>query len=247
MQEHPLLARSEKVARSVGEGARGTQVHIVVATPGRVLDLANKGVAKLKDCHTFVMDEVPSAMAPDPPALRPCNPCLVLSEKTSLLLKRLSPEISCASCCRACLSHAADIPSIFDIPSRVWGWLQADKLLSPEFQPVIEQLIAHVKPDRQIMLYSATFPVTVKQFKDRFLNKPYIVNLMEELTLKGITQASTPGLTASQCLACSLLTAYDNSCPAASMYRSVDCAVCSITPLWRKSRRCTASTPCSPR
>lgn len=38
------------------------------------------------------------------------------------------------------------------------------------------------------MLYSATFPVTVKQFKDKFLNKPYIVNLMEELTLKGITQ-----------------------------------------------------------
>ena len=66
--------------------------------------------------------------------------------------------------------------------------VQADKLLSPEFQPVIEQLIAHVKPDRQIMLYSATFPVTVKHFKDKFLNKPYIVNLMEELTLKGITQ-----------------------------------------------------------
>jgi ATP-dependent RNA helicase DDX6/DHH1 len=96
-------------------------VHVVVATPGRVLDLANKGVAKLSNCHTFVMDE-------------------------------------------------------------------ADKLLSPEFQPVIEQLIAHVKADRQIMLYSATFPVTVKQFKDKFLNKPYIVNLMEELTLKGITQ-----------------------------------------------------------
>ncbi len=32
-------------------------VHIVVATPGRVLDLANKGVAKLGQCHTFVMDE----------------------------------------------------------------------------------------------------------------------------------------------------------------------------------------------
>lgn len=72
--------------------------------------------------------------------------------------------------------------------------MQADKLLSPEFQPVIEQLIAHVKPDRQIMLYSATFPVTVKQFKDRFLNKPYIVNLMEELTLKGITQVRSPPL-----------------------------------------------------
>lgn len=35
---------------------------------------------------------------------------------------------------------------------------------------------------------SATFPVTVKQFKDKFLRKPYIINLMEELTLKGVTQ-----------------------------------------------------------
>lgn len=38
------------------------------------------------------------------------------------------------------------------------------------------------------MLYSATFPVTVKQFKDRWLRKPYIINLMDELTLKGISQ-----------------------------------------------------------
>jgi len=35
---------------------------------------------------------------------------------------------------------------------------------------------------------SATFPVTVKQFKDKFLRKPYIINLMEELTLKGVSQ-----------------------------------------------------------
>lgn len=40
------------------------------------------------------------------------------------------------------------------------------------------------------MLFSATFPVTVKQFKDKFLRKPYIVNLMSELTLKGISQVS---------------------------------------------------------
>ena len=65
---------------------------------------------------------------------------------------------------------------------------QADKLLSPEFQPIIEQLIGFLHPQRQILLYSATFPVTVKEFKDRFLKKPYVINLMEELTLKGITQ-----------------------------------------------------------
>ncbi|KAK9816382.1 hypothetical protein WJX74_001399 [Apatococcus lobatus] len=96
-------------------------VHIIVATPGRILDLANKGVAKLQACKILGMDE-------------------------------------------------------------------ADKLLSQEFQPVIEQLIGLLPADRQIMLFSATFPVTVKQFKDKFLRKPYIVNLMSELTLKGISQ-----------------------------------------------------------
>lgn len=32
--------------------------------------------------------------------------------------------------------------------------------------------------------------MTVKQFRDKFLRKPYVVNLMEELTLKGVTQVS---------------------------------------------------------
>lgn len=33
-------------------------VHILVGTPGRVLDLANKGVCKLRGCAMLVMDEV---------------------------------------------------------------------------------------------------------------------------------------------------------------------------------------------
>ena len=36
--------------------------------------------------------------------------------------------------------------------------------------------------------------VTVKEFKDKFLRKPYIINLMEELTLKGITQVRCRGV-----------------------------------------------------
>ncbi|KAJ3321451.1 DExD/H-box ATP-dependent RNA helicase dhh1 [Boothiomyces sp. JEL0866] len=96
-------------------------VHIVVATPGRILDLAGKSVADLSKCTTFVMDE-------------------------------------------------------------------ADKLLSPEFQPVIEQLIGHCSPQRQILLFSATFPIMVKAFKDKFLNKAHEINLMDELTLRGVTQ-----------------------------------------------------------
>jgi ATP-dependent RNA helicase DDX6/DHH1 len=72
-------------------------VHILVGTPGRILDLGGKGIADLRRCRSFVMDE-------------------------------------------------------------------ADKLLSEEFTPVIEQLLGLCQRDRQIMLFSATFPWTVKQF-----------------------------------------------------------------------------------
>jgi ATP-dependent RNA helicase DDX6/DHH1 len=53
---------------------------------------------------------------------------------------------------------------------------------------VLEALIAKCPPDRQICLFSATFPVTVKGFKQKFLPNAYIINLMDELTLRGISQ-----------------------------------------------------------
>ncbi|CAF2303198.1 hypothetical protein BRARA_D02768 [Brassica rapa] len=96
-------------------------VHLLVGTPGRILDLTKKGVCVLKDCAMLVMDE-------------------------------------------------------------------ADKLLSAEFQPSIEELIQFLPQNRQILMFSATFPVTVKYFKDRYLRKPYIINLMDQLTLMGVTQ-----------------------------------------------------------
>jgi len=99
----------------------GETVHILVGTPGRMLDLAGKGVANLSQCQVLIMDE-------------------------------------------------------------------ADKLLSPEFQPIVEQLISHFPENRQILLFSATFPIIVKNFKDKFLKEPYEINLMDELTLRGVTQ-----------------------------------------------------------
>jgi ATP-dependent RNA helicase DDX6/DHH1 len=65
---------------------------------------------------------------------------------------------------------------------------EADKLLSPEFTPVIEQLLAFHPKNRQVMLFSATFPMIVKSFKDKHMKSPYEINLMEELTLRGVTQ-----------------------------------------------------------
>ncbi|KAK3292903.1 P-loop containing nucleoside triphosphate hydrolase protein [Chaetomium fimeti] len=96
-------------------------VHIVVGTPGRILDLAGKQVADLSECPMFIMDE-------------------------------------------------------------------ADKLLSVEFTPVIEQLLRFHPKDRQVMLFSATFPISVKDFSDKNMTSPYEINLMDELTLRGITQ-----------------------------------------------------------
>ena len=111
----------------------GMTVHILVATPGRVLDLANKGVADITKVSTLILDEV--------------------AKNTSILFTT-----------------------------------QADKLLSPEFQPLVEQIISFLPKERQILLFSATFPVTVKDFKDKYLRRPYEINLMDELTLKGVTQ-----------------------------------------------------------
>lgn len=96
-------------------------VHILVGTPGRIMDLADKNIADLSKCSLLIMDE-------------------------------------------------------------------ADKLLSPEFQVVLESLISKCAPTRQICLFSATFPVTVKAFKDKYLADAHVINLMDELTLLGITQ-----------------------------------------------------------
>ena len=57
-----------------------------------------------------------------------------------------------------------------------------------DFKGSLEKVIEFLPRDRQILLYSATFPVSVCEFKAKHLKKPYEINLMDELTLKGITQ-----------------------------------------------------------
>lgn len=65
---------------------------------------------------------------------------------------------------------------------------EADKLLSSGFNETIPDVIKNLPEDRQIMLYSATFPLSVQSFTKAHLKNPYEINLMEELTLKGVTQ-----------------------------------------------------------
>ena len=37
-------------------------VHVVIASPGRILDLMDKGVAKMNNCRILVLDEVRSLL-----------------------------------------------------------------------------------------------------------------------------------------------------------------------------------------
>eukprot|EP00915_Cephaloidophora_sp_WS-2016_P000742 GHVH01000991.1.p1 GENE.GHVH01000991.1~~GHVH01000991.1.p1 ORF type:complete len:448 (+),score=48.68 GHVH01000991.1:256-1599(+) len=96
-------------------------VHVVVATLGRIDDLAGKGIADLKECKMMVLDE-------------------------------------------------------------------ADKLLSNEWTSTVEKIMSYTHPQRQVMLFSATFPQSVEVFKKKHIPDAKEVNLMSELTLKGITQ-----------------------------------------------------------
>jgi len=53
---------------------------------------------------------------------------------------------------------------------------EADKLLSPESAPVMEQLLVFLPSDRQVMLFSATFPLIVKDFKVRYYDLKFTSN-----------------------------------------------------------------------
>lgn len=97
-------------------------VHVLVGTPGRIIDLAGRGAVDLGSASYVALDE-------------------------------------------------------------------ADKLLSPDFRGGVEELLERYLPrKRQVCLFSATFPVAVVSFRDKWMPEPYEINLMDELTLKGVSQ-----------------------------------------------------------
>jgi len=96
-------------------------IHIIVATPGRLCDLANQGIADLSHVKVCCLDE-------------------------------------------------------------------ADKLLSGDFVSVVEEILKECPPARQLLLYSATFPELVQEFTEKWMPVHDKINLMTDLTLKGVTQ-----------------------------------------------------------
>jgi superfamily II DNA/RNA helicase len=55
-------------------------IHILVGTPGRVHDLADRGIANLSKCKIIVMDEADKLLSPEfQPSKCTCLHCLLLS------------------------------------------------------------------------------------------------------------------------------------------------------------------------
>jgi ATP-dependent RNA helicase DDX6/DHH1 len=96
-------------------------VHVIVATPGRILDLAMRDVARLEDCKMVYLDEV-------------------------------------------------------------------DKLLSDNFKTLVAKILDIMPADKQIGIFSATYPAAIRSFQQKYVPDPEFINKMDELTLKGVTQ-----------------------------------------------------------
>lgn len=124
------LGKHKKIESMVSTGGTNVRediyrlnqtVHVVVGTPGRILDLATKEVADLSHCKILVLDEV-------------------------------------------------------------------DKLLSIDFKSIVAKIIEIMPTQKQIMLFSATYPQEIREFQQNYVENPQFINLMDELTLKGVTQ-----------------------------------------------------------
>lgn len=124
------LGKHKKIESMVSTGGTSVRediyrlqqtVHVIVGTPGRILDLASKEVADLSECKMLILDEV-------------------------------------------------------------------DKLLSVDFRSIVAQIIEIMPKEKQIMLFSATYPQEIRDFQTKYIPAPQFINLMEELTLKGVTQ-----------------------------------------------------------
>lgn len=57
-----------------------------------------------------------------------------------------------------------------------------------DFKQIVAKIIEIMPKDKQLMLFSATYPMEIKEFQQKFIPEPQFINLMEELTLKGVTQ-----------------------------------------------------------
>jgi len=101
------------VAKQPQYDALNKGVHIVVATPGRLIDLMNEGNCSLSRVTFLVLDE-------------------------------------------------------------------ADRMLDMGFEPDIRRIVSQIRPDRQTVMFSATWPSAIQKLAHEFLSKPVKVTIGSE-------------------------------------------------------------------
>ena len=51
---------------------------------------------------------------------------------------------------------------------------EADRMLDMGFEPQLRKIVSQIRPDRQVQLYSATWPRNVRQLAEDFLGYDYV-------------------------------------------------------------------------
>jgi len=65
---------------------------------------------------------------------------------------------------------------------------EVDKLLSDNFKNLVAKLLEIMPAEKQIGIFSATYPAAIRPFQKKYVPNAEFINKMDELTLKGITQ-----------------------------------------------------------
>lgn len=113
-----------------------------------------KKVAVMDKCKILVLDEVRKATR----CVIIVKPAVItISSATESFEDSQLPNFMSEAC-------ALTFRSSFSTSNVRHVHLQADKLLSQDFKGMLDNVIAFLPPERQILLFSATFPLTVEQF-----------------------------------------------------------------------------------
>lgn len=64
---------------------------------------------------------------------------------------------------------------------------EADRLLEGNFEKDVEEIVNYLSPKCALLMYSATFPIRIRSFKQKFMPRAEVINLMDELMLIGLT------------------------------------------------------------